>query len=147
MRLLEVREFAEDLEALVDLFAGERLQTLRAEALDGERSHDSAIEEGTLQDLTIQLFLRGQVAHEAASEGVSSAGGIFHFVDRERGCAERMTSDAECTLSEEDGRTVFTVLDDQGLRSHREDSLRSARQVGFVRQHLSLAVVDQKDID
>ena len=43
-RLLEVGQFAKDLEAGVDLIPGQRLQALGTETLDRERSHDSAVE-------------------------------------------------------------------------------------------------------
>ena len=42
-RLFQVRQFAENLEAFFDFFAGQRLQTFGTEALHGERSHDATV--------------------------------------------------------------------------------------------------------
>src|SRR5580692_8016499 len=62
-RLLEVGQFAKDLKARIDFFPGQPLKALRAEALDRERSHNSTIEQGALQHLAGQFFLRGDVPH------------------------------------------------------------------------------------
>ena len=48
-RSLQVRQFTKDLESRVDLFTGQRLQALSAEALDRKRSHHAAIKERALQ--------------------------------------------------------------------------------------------------
>ena len=52
-----MRQFAEGIEARVDLFARQRLQTLGAEALDSKRSHYAAVEHGVLQHTAINLTL------------------------------------------------------------------------------------------
>ena len=58
-----------------------------------------------------------------------------------------MPADAEGAFAKEDGRAVFTMLDDQSLRSHGENLLRRSRQIGFTGQHLGLAVVDHENVD
>src|SRR5580658_8819303 len=65
---IKMRELAEDREPLLDLFAGEMLQALGAEALHGEGAHHAAVEHGSLEDLRRQFGLRGNVAKEASGE-------------------------------------------------------------------------------
>src|SRR5581483_2538992 len=108
--LLQVRQFPENLKAPFDLLPGQGLQALRAEALDRKRSHHSSVEQGALEDLTVQLCLRSNVAHKASGEGISRAGGIFDFLNGKSGGAEGMASDAECAFAEENSRAVFAVL-------------------------------------
>ena len=54
---VQMRQFAEGIEARVDLFARQRLQTLGAEALDSKRSHYAAVEHGVTQHTAINLTL------------------------------------------------------------------------------------------
>src|SRR5580693_6857006 len=119
-----MREFAENLEAGFNLLALQGLQALGAELLHGERSHHAAVEESTLQHLTIDFFLRRQISHEASSKRIAGSRRIFHFIDGQRGRAKRMPPDAECALTKENRRAVFAVFDDQRLRAHREYLLR-----------------------
>src|SRR5271165_4586328 len=119
--LFQMRELAEDLEAGVDLFAGEQLQALGAEALYGEGSHDAAVEKRALDDLAIDFSLGGDVSHEPAGKGIAGAGGVLDLLKRQGGGAERMSADAECTFAEKDGRAVLAVLDDQSVRPEGED--------------------------
>ena len=142
--LLEVGQFAEELETGIDLFAGQRLEALGAETLDGERSHDPSIEQSALQYFAIQFLLRGDVAHESAGERISRTGWILHFFDGQRGRAEGMTADAERPFAEENCGAIFSVLDDQSLRAHGENFLRGAREIGLVSEHLGFGVVDEQ---
>src|SRR5277367_4678523 len=77
----EMSQFAKDLEAGIDLLAGQRLQAFGAETLHGERSHHTAIEEASFQDLAVQLFLGGDISHESSGEGVARASWILDFLD------------------------------------------------------------------
>src|SRR5437868_8568579 len=79
--LFQVRQFAKDLEAGVDLVASQRSQALGAEALDHKRPHDAAVEHGALQDLAVDFLLRCQVTHESSGEGIAGASRVFHFID------------------------------------------------------------------
>src|SRR5438309_303498 len=110
-----MRQFAERVEAVVDLIASDRLQALRAEALDRERPHHAAVEHGVLQHTAVHFSLRGDVAHEAPGEAVARAGGVAYFVQRQRGSPKRMMPTRELAITKEDGGTVLTVLDDQRL--------------------------------
>src|ERR1700675_2396437 len=125
----QMGQLAEDLKAAVNFFAGERLQTLGAKALDRKRSHYTAVEESAFQHFAAEFSLRGDVSHEAAGKGVSGSGGIFDLFDRQRRRAKRMASDAECGFAEEYGCTVFAVLDDERLRTHGQNFERGPRQV------------------
>src|SRR5262249_40581959 len=49
----EVCQLAENLEASINFVARERLQPFGAEALDGKRSHYTAIEQGAFDDLAV----------------------------------------------------------------------------------------------
>src|SRR5271169_2827482 len=111
--LLEMGQFAKDLEAGIDFFASQMLQPLGAEALDGERSHDSSIEQGALQNLAVQVLLRGEVAHESARERIARTGWVFHFFDGQGGSPEGMMSDSERSFAKENCGAIFPVLDDQ----------------------------------
>src|SRR5581483_396744 len=145
--LLQVRQFPENLKAPFDLLPGQGLQALRAEALHRKRSHDSSVEQGALEDLTVQLCLRSNVAHKASGEGISRAGGISDFLNGKSGGAEGMASDAECAFAEENSRAVFAVLDHQCFRPHGDDFLRGPRKVCFMRQHLGFGVINQQHVD
>src|ERR1700683_2882003 len=137
----QVGEFAEDLESGVDFFAGERLQSFGSKTLDRERAHHTTIKQSALQNFAVQLFLRSDVSHESTGERIAGAGGIFHFLDRQSGCAKGMASNTECALPEENGCAVFTMLDDQSLRSHGQDFLTGSQQVWFTRKALGLRIV------
>ena len=139
-------QFAKDLETGVDFLSRQRLQALGTETFDRERSHDSAIEKSALEHFAIQLLLRSYITHESTGKGIARTRGVFDFFDRQGWCAERMTSDSERSFAEKDCRAVLAVLNDQRLRSQREDFVRRARQVGFTGEHLGFRVVDQKDI-
>src|SRR5208283_5221871 len=86
----QVGEFAKDLKALVNLFAAQGLQPLRAKTFHGKRAHDPAVEQSPLQDFAAQLFLRRQIAHESAGKGIARSGGIFHLIERQRSPPKRM---------------------------------------------------------
>src|SRR4029077_20693688 len=98
-KLLQVGQLAEYQKTFFDLFASKRLQALGAEAFDGERSHDAAVEESALENFAVQVFLGGEVAHEASSEGIAGAGGIFDFFNRQCWGAEGMTANAKRTFA------------------------------------------------
>ena len=145
--MVEVREFAEDLEAGFDLLAGQVGQALGPEAFDGERSHHAAVEHGALEHLAVQLALRSDVSHEASGEGIAGAGGIAHLLDRQSGSAEGMAADAERALAEKDGRAVFAVLHHQPARPAGQNFIGGARQAGIAGQHFGLGIVDQQHVD
>ena len=83
-----MRQFAKDLEAGINFFAGEGLQAFGTKTLHRKRSHHPAVEESPLQDFAVQLFLRGDVSHESAGERVTRAGWIFDFFDGQSRCAK-----------------------------------------------------------
>ncbi len=89
-RVVKMRDLPEEVEAFVDLFARYVLQTLGAEAFDSERAHDAAVEHCGAKDSGGELGLRGEVAVEAAGEGVACAGGVDDLSERQRGGAEGM---------------------------------------------------------
>src|ERR1700734_485438 len=88
--LLEMSQFAKDLIASVDLLTRQRLQPLRSEALDGERTHHAAVEKGALEHFSIQFLLGSHVSHEAAREGIARASGVLNLFDWKSGSAEWM---------------------------------------------------------
>ena len=55
---VKVCELAEEDEAVVDFFAGEGLDALGAEALNGEGTHDAAVEHGAAEGGRGELRLR-----------------------------------------------------------------------------------------
>src|SRR6476659_5437505 len=90
----QVSQLTEDFEAFFDVVAGQRLQTLGAEPLDRERSHDAAVKQGPLDDFAIQLLLRSNVSHETALQRAAGAGGVFYFLDRQCWGAKGMMPDS-----------------------------------------------------
>src|SRR5437764_684197 len=70
---LEVRHPLEVAEALVDLFVREAADALGAELLDVEGGHHRAVDDGAAQRPLVDVLVAGEVAHEAAGEGVARA--------------------------------------------------------------------------
>src|SRR5262245_51919642 len=70
--------------APVEVFAGERQQTARAEVLDHERAHDAAVDDGAAQPRRRRIARARQLAHESTREAVARAGRIGHFLERKR---------------------------------------------------------------
>src|ERR1700730_17758999 len=101
-----MRQLAEDLKPLINLVAGQRLQSLRAEALDGKRSHHSAVKQRSLQHFAVQFLLRREVAHKSARKRISRSGRIFHFFDGQCRSAKRMMPNTKCAPAKENGRSV-----------------------------------------
>src|ERR1019366_4955844 len=101
VRLVQVRQLAEDLKPLIDLLARERLQALRAEALHRERAHHAAIEHGVLQHAAAHFALRSDVAHEAPGKTVARPGGIAHLVQWQRRGPKRMMPSGEFSIAKE----------------------------------------------
>src|SRR4051812_27267816 len=87
---VQVGEAAEKFETLIDLVAGERLQTLGPELLHGEGTHHPSVEHCVLQHQWRNFTLRGHVSHESAGEGISGASRIVNFFDGQRRSSERM---------------------------------------------------------
>src|SRR5262249_809741 len=57
-----------------------------------------------------------------------------------------MTSYSESTLAEENGGTVFAMLDNQSLRPHGQDLPGGAWEARFLRHHLHLAIIDHQHV-
>src|ERR1019366_10492106 len=106
VRLVQMRQLAEDLKPLIDLFARERLQPFRAKALHRERAHHAAVEHGVFQYAAADLALRGDVAHEAPGKAVASACGIAHLVERQGRGPKRMMPSAEFPIAKENGGAI-----------------------------------------
>src|SRR5271166_3024565 len=125
---VQMRQLAKDLEPLVDLVAGERLQPLSTKPLHRKRAHNAAVEHGVFQHAAVYFALRGNVSHEASGKAVAGASGIAHFVQGQSRRAKRMMSSGEFAIAEEDGRTVLAVFDDQRARPQFQNLVRGARQ-------------------
>src|ERR1700730_1433832 len=123
-----MRQFTEYLKARVNFLARKILQPLRPEAFHGKRSHYTAVKQGALQHLAIDLALRRDVSHESSGKRIAGPGRILYFFYRQRWRAKRMRSKAECSLAEKDSRPVLAVLDHQRARSHSKNFIRRARK-------------------
>src|SRR5271165_1251679 len=143
----QMGQFAKDLEAGVDFFPSEGLQALGAKAFNGERSHHPAVEKRSVQHFAVQLCLRSDVSHESTGKGIARSSRIFHFLNGQSGCAERMVADAKCAFAKENRGAVFPMLDDQRLRSQSEDFVGGAKQVRFTSKHFGFTIVDQQHVD
>src|ERR1700678_240237 len=140
MVLIEMCQLAEDMKARVDFLARKVLQPFGSKTFHGKRSHHTTVEQSAFQHLAIDLTLRRDIAHESAGKGVTGSSRIFYFFDRERRGSKGMRSKAERSFAEENRRTVFTVLHDQGTGAHGNDFLRRAREILLPGQHLRLGV-------
>src|SRR5690242_18894707 len=89
LRSFKMRYLLEQVEALFNLFARDRLQPFGSKPLDGERSHHTAVEHRFAEDGRRQLRLRCDVAIKTAGEGVPRPGGINHFRQRHGRCTAR----------------------------------------------------------
>src|SRR6266542_2126436 len=118
----QVSKFTEELQAGVNLAAGQGLQALGAEAFDGD------------------------VSHEASGEGISGAGSVLYFFERKSGSAKRMAADAECSFGKENRGAVFAMFYDQRLWSHGDHLPCRPRQAGVLGQHFYLGVVDEQNV-
>src|SRR6266576_5832446 len=137
-------QFTENLEALIDFFARQRLQAFGSKTLYGKRSHDAPVKQGPLQHLAIEFFLRRDVPHETTRKRVARSRRILYLLDRQRRRAKGVMSNTERSLAEENRCPILPMLDDQRLRSHRQHLLGRSRQVRFARNHLRLGVIDQR---
>src|SRR6266403_5180072 len=117
MLLLQVRQFAEQLKARFNFPATEILQPLGPETFHGKRSHHAAVKQGALEHLAINLSLGRDVSHASAGKRIAGSGRVFYFFNRQRWRAKGVRSDAEGSLTEKDGRSVFAVLHHQRARS------------------------------
>src|ERR1700751_3003404 len=70
---VQVREFAEERKALVNLLRIELLQAIRSEALHRKRAHHSTVEPRLLERRRRQILLRRQVPEETARERIPRA--------------------------------------------------------------------------
>src|SRR5919198_4625766 len=117
MASLEVRQFAEYLEASVNFLTRQGLQAFRAEALHSERSHHAPIEQSPLQHLPVELPLGSDVAHEPAGEGVACTRRVLNFFDGKRRGTEGMTANAKSSFTKPNRCAILAMLNHQSLRS------------------------------
>src|SRR5581483_9331005 len=143
---LNMREFAKDLIARVDLFPAQRLQPLSSEAFDRERSHHSAVEHGAFEDLAIHLLLRGDVPHKASGKGIARSSWIPHFFHGQCGSTEGMIPSSKFTVFEEDGCAILAMLDYQSSRTELQYLSRCTRNACLAGNELGFVVVDQQNI-
>src|SRR5215208_6017616 len=95
-------EAAEEFETFIDLVAGERLQALGAEFLDGEGTHYAPVEHRVLEHKRSDFALRCHVAHEASGERIPGASRIMYLLDGQCRCAKWvMRSETERAFTEE----------------------------------------------
>src|SRR5205814_10459975 len=85
---VKVGELTEESEALIDLLSRERLHLFRTKALHRKGAHDTAIEHGLFEGLQSYLGLRGEIAEEAAGEGIACSRWVDYFFQRQSRCAE-----------------------------------------------------------
>jgi hypothetical protein len=135
-------EAAEEFEALFDLVMGERDETLGAEALDSERTHDTSVKHGALEDDGSEFGLRCDVPHEASGESVTGTGRVLYLGDGEGRGAEWVR-----TVGEKDGGTVLAMLDDQRFGAEGKNLSGGKDQAVLAGEELGFAIIDEKDID
>src|SRR5579859_2029397 len=146
-KLLQMGHLTEELKAGINFLAGKRKQALCAEALHGKAAHHASVEHSALEDIGRDFSLRGNVSQEAAGERVPGAGGVAHFIQRQRRDAKRMSAKTECSLLKKDSRAIFAMLDDQGLRPERENLVRRTQQVVVFSKLAGFAIVDDHDVN
>src|SRR5580698_4345371 len=149
---VKVRELTDESETLIDLLSRERLHPFRTEALHRKGAHYATVKHGVRECLQCDLGLGGEVSEEAAGKRIAGTGGIHHLVQRQSGRAKRhgyfaRRRSVERLLTKERGRTVFAVLDDEGLWTHRQNLARGHDQVTVIGEQLGFSIVDQQRIE
>src|SRR5713101_10200711 len=139
--------FAKSLEAAVNLLARKREQTFRTKALYGKSTHHAAVKHGALQDVCIELLLRGNVSQEAAGECITRARGVAHFIQRQRRCVKRMAAKTECPLLKKDGRAIFAVLDHQRFGAESKNFVGRAQQIVVFGKLAGLTIINDHDVN
>src|SRR5262245_25749789 len=109
----------------VYLFEFELAEALGAEFLDGEAAEDGAVDHCTSERRVIRTAAAGEVAHEAAGEGVARACRIMRLFKREG----RNTEDAAFVHHH---GAVLAAFHDEGFGAELEDVSRGQKEVMFV---------------
>ena len=139
---LERREPLEHRVALVDLRPRQREQPVQAEGLDAERRQRAAHDHGPAQRrVALVLGALGQVADEAAREGVAGAGR-----DRTRSRAGRPGAAKEPS-SANISTPCSPFLTTSVRGPMRADRARGLHEVPLARELARLRVVDQQHVD
>ena len=98
----------------VDFAALELAEALRAKLFDGEAAEDRAVHHGAAQRCIVRTATTGQVAHEAAGEGIACSCRIMRLLQRKRRYAE------DAALVHHHG-AIFTAFDDQSRGTELEN--------------------------
>src|SRR5271155_1000087 len=90
----EMGEVVELLRASLDLFFREAADAVEAEMLDGEATHDGAVDHGAAEGRVVDGSGSGERAHEAAGKAVAGAGGVADDAQRHgRGGKNRLAAE------------------------------------------------------
>src|ERR1022692_3053704 len=131
--------------ACLDFFTGQGAKTVYAEFLAAEAAHDRAVDHGAAQFGEIEIAVMGreaaagQVADEAAGEGIAGAGGVEDVF-------QQIARHHEVLAAAEQDGAVFAALDDERVRTHFHDYGRGTPQIVFAGKLASLAIVDQQEV-
>ena len=120
---------------------GEALEAIARELLDVVGRHDRADDDGTAEVVVREVVGVGEVAEEAAREGVAGAGRVGDVLERVAGGDEDMA----VLLDQE--RAVLALLDDDGLGTELEDALGGGQEVGGLAELTGFALVEEDDVD
>lgn len=124
----------------LDIFWGQLLEARWAEFFDAVRCGNGAVNEGAFHGIEGSRVAVGEVADEAACEGVASAGGVEDFFEGEGGDVENLI------ILEEEG-AVFAFFDDEGTGAHVTNDASGLDEGMLAGELAGFFVIDNEDVD
>src|SRR4026208_48880 len=121
--LFEMRELLESAETFIDLIRCQPIDARGAKLFNVEGSHYRTEDHCPPHPSVIDLFLAGEITHEAAGKGVASSSRIKNRL-------EWISRNGKVAFIRKQGRAVLATLDNQGLRSPGQNRLRGFDHIG-----------------
>lgn len=140
MGSIEVDEFLEGEEALLDLVGGEGDQAVTAKLFDDKRSHDGASDHGASEVDFVDLFDISEITEKAACEGIACACGIADIFEGEGGSGEdHIAIKQHCA--------IFTAFDDDDLGSAFTQPMDTRQEAALAAEIFEFFFVEEEEID
>src|SRR5450759_2113034 len=129
----------------LDLFTGQRAETVHPELFAAETAHHGTVDHGAAQFGKVEIAVgrrdapAGQIADEAAGEAIARARRVENVF-------QQIARDHEVLALAEQNRAVLAALDHQRVRTHAHDFGGGAAQVVLARKQAGFAVVAQQEV-
>jgi len=132
-------------EAVVDLFAGELLKALGAEAFAGKGAHDAAVEHGAAVGFRVMVAGR-RGSRRSRRKAVARAGGVDDFFEKHGRSAKCVLLDGAGIGFVEQRRAVFAMFDDKRFGAEAMTPRAAWSRLGLPRS-CGFRVVDEQDVE